>query len=119
MTSLLPDQILLGLCSSFLSEDTIPDSSPYSARELTPHSPEPSNQTWDNLGMRKWNENNSNTPNSPSPESGYWTNQPQEAIFQSPTLHNLELVQSAPHFPQTLVTWVLVGAEEGRKRVQD
>ena len=44
-TSLLPDRIPLGLCSSFLSEDNLPDSSPYSSMELIPHIPELSEET--------------------------------------------------------------------------
>ena len=55
-TSLLPDGIPLGLCSSYLSEDTIPDSSPYSSMELIPRIPELSEET-DEKQMRNWNLN--------------------------------------------------------------
>ena len=48
-TSLLPEKIPLGLCSSFLSEDTIPDSSPYSSMELIPRIPGMSENHTDNL----------------------------------------------------------------------
>jgi hypothetical protein len=43
--SLLPDRIPLGLCSSYLSEDTIPDISSYSSLELIDHIPELSEET--------------------------------------------------------------------------
>ena len=95
-TSLLPDQIPLGLCSSFLSEDTIPDSSPYSSRELIPKNPELAEPTTKTVIAKHWNMNNSRTPANYCLETGYWTTQPQKAMFQPHSSQSLELVQSAP-----------------------
>ena len=98
-TSLLPDKIPLGLCSSFLSEDTIPDSSPYSSMELISHIPEIS-EGMEEKQMKKWNLNNYREKPDTQLDRTQWNTKPNKTLsthkFQSESLSDLELIRSAP-----------------------
>ena len=98
-TSLLPDKIPLGLCSSFLSEDTIPDSSPYSSMELIPHIPNLTEET-EEKQRRKWNLNNYREKMDNQLDNKQWNTKPKKTVsthrFQSESVSDLELIRFAP-----------------------
>jgi hypothetical protein len=89
----------LGLCSSFLSEDTIPDSSPYSSMELIPHIPELSEDT-EEKHMKKWNLNQYREKMNNPLNRTQWNTKPNKTVstqkFQSESESDLELIRSAP-----------------------
>ena len=115
-TSLLPDKIPLGLCSSFLSEDTIPDSSPYSSMELIPQIPELSEET-EEKQRRKWNLNNYREKIDNQLDNKQWNTKPKKTVsthrFQSESVSDLELIRSAPALSPLRECLIL---NEGRSR---
>ena len=113
-TSLLPDRI--PLCSHFLSEDTIPDSSPYSSMELIPQIPELSEET-EEKQRRKWNLNNYREKMDNQLDNKQWNTKPKKTVsthrFQSESVSDLELIRSAPALSPLRECLIL---NEGRSR---
>ena len=99
-TSLLPDQIPLGLCSSFLSEDTIPGSSPYSSMELIPHIPDLPESHTDNCNS--FRHTRESTPHKTMSTSQVFPHPSSAPTLTSPTHHSSRLKLSDQSFSNIL-----------------